>query len=146
MINDRINKIIPLRHSAKRYKCHQFFTRQTWNVVQEFIKNFSEKGDIVYDPFCGSGVTPIEAFLLQRAGVGTDLSPHAIKISEGLINLGNTDVDWGKLRNIWDEILEEVEKLCEAKKDNDELSVLDSFYYPREEAINGCSSFKSVKD
>ena len=41
--------------------------------------------EIVWDPFCGSGLELIERALLggARSVHGTDLSPHAIAISEG---------------------------------------------------------------
>jgi len=50
---------IPVRKRAVRrhFGVHGYFTKQTWNVVAEYIKNFSKPGDLILDPFGGSGVT-----------------------------------------------------------------------------------------
>jgi DNA modification methylase len=40
-----------------------------------FIKAFSDKGDIVFDPFLGSGTTIAAAHGLSRAGYGLEISP-----------------------------------------------------------------------
>ncbi len=40
-----------------------------------FIERFSEKGDLVYDPFGGRGTTAIEAGLLGRRVVQNDINP-----------------------------------------------------------------------
>ena len=64
------------RQSKKRhYGVHPYFTRQVWNVVQEYIKNFTRPGDLVLDPFGGTGVTAIEAIVLGRKGIHIDINP-----------------------------------------------------------------------
>ena len=40
-----------------------------------FIERLTSRGDAVYDPFLGRGTTVIEAALLGRAPVGTDINP-----------------------------------------------------------------------
>jgi len=59
---------IPVKkQQAKRhFGVHGYFTKQSWNVVAEYIKNFSKPGDWVLDPFGGSGVTAIEAMMNNR--------------------------------------------------------------------------------
>jgi len=42
----------------------------------------SNEGDIVLDPFCGSGTTNVEAFLNNRHSVGNDLNPLAALITK----------------------------------------------------------------
>jgi len=44
-------------------------------LVEFFIKAFSDPGDVVFDPFCGSGTTIAAAFGLGRSGFGCELSP-----------------------------------------------------------------------
>ena len=48
--------IPPLPHPA-HYLMHRYWGRKAHNVVNEYIKNFTEEGDTVLDPFMGSGVT-----------------------------------------------------------------------------------------
>ncbi len=74
------------KQSAKRhYGVHGYFTKQVWNVVQEYIKTFTQPGDVVLDPFGGSGVTVIEALLLGRKGIHIDLNPLSIFLVENLL-------------------------------------------------------------
>jgi hypothetical protein len=40
-----------------------------------FIKIFTKKDDIVYDPFSGRGTTPIEAVLMGRNSISNDINP-----------------------------------------------------------------------
>ncbi|MBI4910962.1 MAG: ParB N-terminal domain-containing protein [Acidobacteria bacterium] len=44
-------------------------------LVEFFIKAFSDAGDIVFDPFLGSGTTMAAAQVLDRAGYGIEISP-----------------------------------------------------------------------
>jgi len=53
-----------------------------------FIKAFSDAGDIVYDPFMGSGTTMAAAEVLGRAGYGCEISPaYCDVILRRMINL-----------------------------------------------------------
>lgn len=75
-----------LKQSAKRhYGVHGYFTKQVWNVVQEYIKTFTQPGDTVLDPFGGSGVTAIEALILGRKAIHIDLNPLSVFLVENLI-------------------------------------------------------------
>lgn len=70
--------IEPLKQGAKRHwGSHPYFTRRAWNVVQEYIRTFSQPGDVVLDPFGGSGVTAVEAMVLQRRAIQCDINPMA---------------------------------------------------------------------
>jgi DNA modification methylase len=44
-------------------------------VPEFFIKAFSDPGDIVFDPFLGSGTTMAAAHVLGRIGWGIEISP-----------------------------------------------------------------------
>ena len=39
------------------------------------MKAFSDPGDIVFDPFLGSGTTVAAAHALERVGYGSEISP-----------------------------------------------------------------------
>ncbi len=70
------------QQDARHYGVHPYFTRRPGNVVRAYIEKYSEEGDTVVDPFGGTGVTAIEAFLLGRRGVQNDLNPFANFIGE----------------------------------------------------------------
>jgi DNA modification methylase len=78
---------IPVKKAAakRHHGVHGYFTRQTWNVVDAYIKNFSPKGDLVLDPFGGSGVTAIEALMCNRKAINLDLNPMAVFIVRSLL-------------------------------------------------------------
>ncbi|MCK4829702.1 hypothetical protein KA005_78990, partial [bacterium] len=57
------------------------------NVVRKYILHYSRDGDRVLDPFGGSGVTAIEAFLENRMGIHNDINPLANFIAQGIANL-----------------------------------------------------------
>jgi len=69
---------------ARHYGVHPYFTRRSANVIQAYLKCFSEEADVVLDPFGGSGVTAIEAFLLGRVGIQNDLNPFANFLATGI--------------------------------------------------------------
>ncbi len=76
------------RQRAKRhYGVHPYFTRRPYNVVREYVLRFSKEGDIVLDPFGGSGVTAIEALLENRLGIHNDINPLANFIATGIADL-----------------------------------------------------------
>ena len=78
---------IPVKKQAtkRHYGVHGYFTRQTWNVVAQYIKNFSKPGDLVLDPFGGSGVTAIEALMNNRRCINIDINPMAVFLAQSLV-------------------------------------------------------------
>ncbi len=73
-----LHRIPAARQGAKRhYGVHPYFTRRPANVVRAYIERFTRPGDSVLDPFGGSGVTAIEAMLLNRHGIQNDINPLA---------------------------------------------------------------------
>jgi len=51
-------------------------------IPEWFIKLFSKEGDLVLDPFVGSGTTCVVANRLQRNSIGIDLIPEYIQYAE----------------------------------------------------------------
>lgn len=51
-------------------------------LANYFIKYFTSEGDIVFDPFSGRGTTSLEARLLNRNSIATDLNPIALALTE----------------------------------------------------------------
>ncbi|NCO66006.1 MAG: hypothetical protein AUK32_04425 [Candidatus Aquicultor secundus] len=52
-------------------------------MAKVLINLYSSPGDIVLDPFSGSGVVPFEAALLSRKAYANDLSPYAYTLTRG---------------------------------------------------------------
>ena len=84
--------ITPDKQAAKRhYGSHQYFTKRAWNVIDAYIENFTQPGDVVCDPYGGSGVTVIEALVLNRKGIYVDISDWARFLAEQ-VALAPTDL------------------------------------------------------
>lgn len=84
-MDDHINYPIIAKTHTPMYSMHKYWTRKPHNVVSKYVEKYSNKDEIVYDPFCGSGVTVFEALKLGRKAVGTDLSPISYFITKSTL-------------------------------------------------------------
>ena len=48
-------------------------------LVEFFVKAFSDAGDLIFDPFLGSGTTIAAAHLLDRVGYGVEISAGILR-------------------------------------------------------------------
>ncbi len=94
------------QEDARHYGVHPYFTRRPANVVRAYLERYSEEGDVVLDPFGGTGVTAIEAFLLGRCAIQNDLNPFANFIARNIAD--TTLVSTAPLRQAF----ERVERSC----------------------------------
>lgn len=69
------------RRSDSVYRVHAYHTKVPPSVASRYIERHSQPGDLVLDPFCGSGMTGIAAALGGRRGYLNDLSPAAVHIA-----------------------------------------------------------------
>lgn len=74
-----------------RYNFHKYWGKKPGNLVGRYIDYFSNPGDIVLDPFCGSGVTVVEGAIRNRTSFGTDLNPIAVRMTNALLRAPSTD-------------------------------------------------------
>jgi 16S rRNA G966 N2-methylase RsmD len=92
--------IVPKPHPPS-YLVHKYWARKPHNVVAEYISRYSGPGEIVFDPFVGSGVTVLEALRLKRKVVAVDIDPTAIFITENTcrpVGLENIDGGFERVR------------------------------------------------
>ncbi|MGH9910723.1 MAG: DNA methyltransferase, partial [Nitrososphaerales archaeon] len=103
---EHINHAIPAKAHTRMYLMHKWWARKPHNVVAEYIRCYSNNGDIVLDTFCGSGVTAIEAIKLGRKAVAIDLDPIATFITR--MTAMPADID--AIEKTFDKIKENVRK------------------------------------
>lgn len=71
------------------YMMHKYWGRKPHNVVRDYILNYTKPGDIVLDPFMGSGVSIIESVKNDRKAIGVDLNPVACFIVQNTLEKWN---------------------------------------------------------
>jgi len=83
-------------HKAKSYKglyaMHKYWGKKPYNIMADFVKKYTNEGEIVLDPFCGSGVSISEALFNGRKAIGIDINPSSILITKNVIKT----IDSGK--------------------------------------------------
>lgn len=98
------------------YKTHLYWSQKSYNIIDSLINNLSNKGDIVFDPFMGSGVTVLESIKnnTDRIGIGCDIN----EMPKFIVNNIITEIPNADLKKIFSEF-------------NSKLNSL-SFYYETE--------------
>lgn len=90
------------------YNAHTYHTKVPHTAIMKFIEHYTDEGDVVFDGFCGTGMTGVAAQLLNRKAILSDLSPAATFIAYNY----NTSVDVVEFEREAKRILAEVEKEC----------------------------------
>jgi len=76
------DSIILAKTHPPMYLVHKYWARKPYNVVKSYIQKYSQPGDVILDPFCGSGVTVVESVLANRNAIGVDINPFSIFLSK----------------------------------------------------------------
>ena len=92
-------------------KIHKYWSRKPWNLMKFMISKYSSEGDVVLDPFCGSGTVGLEAVLLNREFIGYDLNPFSCFLAENTLS---AEFDEDKLMQALEEVKSNIaEKMLE---------------------------------
>lgn len=84
--SDIWSNIYRVKHRNKRYKHHP--TQLPLPLMERIILTSSKEGDIVFDPFCGVGTTPLVAKMLGRRYLGIEINAEFAQ--ECIRNLKNS--------------------------------------------------------
>jgi len=63
------------------YLAHSYHTKVPPEAIIPFIEHFTRPGDVILDPFGGTGMTGVAAALTGRRAVLNDLSPAAVHLA-----------------------------------------------------------------
>jgi len=78
------DKAVTAGKNTPIYNAHSYHTKVPYQGIIPFIEHYTEPGDLVLDPFCGTGMTGV-ASLLSTSGprkvILNDLSPAAVHIA-----------------------------------------------------------------
>ncbi|MFC1705451.1 DNA methyltransferase [Planctomycetota bacterium] len=66
------------------YKAHTYHTKVPPKAISRFLEHYTDPGDLILDPFCGSGMTGVAGILSgNRTVLLSELSPAAAHIAAG---------------------------------------------------------------
>lgn len=88
------------------YNAHSYHTKVPPQGIEPYIRHYTEPGELLLDPFCGSGMTGVTALKLGRAVILNDLSPAACHIAYNYC----TPVDVAALKREFERIKETVKE------------------------------------
>lgn len=75
-----------------------------FDIVDRLIERYSNKGERVYDPFCGLGTVPYRAIMLGRTGGGSELSAAYFKDQIHYLRAAEREVSMPSLFDITEEV------------------------------------------
>lgn len=131
---------------AWHYKIHPYYTKQPSNVVGEYIRHFCPEGGLVVDPFCGSGVTGIEALTNRRRAICLDLDPLGVFITrQTCLTPVDLNAYWEAYRQVEQQMKPIVEFVRQASpKELDDYELKE--WYPKEVRLPSNADRDCVED
>jgi len=63
------------------YNMHVYWSKKPHGAIRQYIRHYTQPGDIVLDPLCGSGGTALAALLEGQVAIAIDLSPAATEVT-----------------------------------------------------------------
>ncbi len=90
---------------------HRYYGKLIPAIPRAFIREFTKTGDLIFDPFSGSGTTALESKYLDRNFLGIEINPLSIM----MCNVKTADYDIEILENVFERLI----KLFE--EDSDEV-------------------------
>jgi len=98
------NRPIETTKATAIYNMHVYWSKKPHTAIRQYVRHYTRPGDIVLDPFCGSGGTALAALLEGRKAITIDRSPAATFITKNHC----TPVDPDALRDAFGEYQESV--------------------------------------
>jgi DNA modification methylase len=97
------------KKSGTIFNMHSYWTKQPIDPIIYFIEKYTKSGDVVLDPFSGTGMTGIAAIQANRKAILNDLSPISIHISKGYCTNYNIQKNISKIIEVKNNILKSIE-------------------------------------
>jgi DNA-directed RNA polymerase subunit RPC12/RpoP len=72
---------VKAKRSGTIYNAHSYHTKVPPEGIVPYIEHYTDPGDLVLDPFCGSGMTGVAALMTDRHVILNELSPAAVHIT-----------------------------------------------------------------
>lgn len=117
------NENIKVGKNDPIYNAHSYHTKVPYKGIIPFIEHYTEPGDLILDPFCGSGMTGVAALLCPsgpRKAVLNDLSPAAIHIAKNYCTPCDVEALKEEFERIKEAVKEEFDWLYETYHEDPE--------------------------
>jgi hypothetical protein len=98
------NEAITTTKATAIYNMHTYWSKKPHDAIRQYIRHYTKQGDIVLDPFCGSGGTALAALMEGRKAIAIDRSPAATFITKNYC----TPVDVDELQAAFEELRQKV--------------------------------------
>ncbi len=99
------NRPIETTKATAIYNMHVYWSKKPHLAIRQYIRHYTKPGDIVLDPFCGSGGTAVSALLDGRKAIAIDRSPAATFITKNHC----TPVDPDALREAFEQVKRQIQ-------------------------------------
>jgi len=76
------DKPIETTKATAIYNMHTYWSKKPHDAIRQYIRHYTKPGDLVLDPFCGSGGTALAALMEGRKAIAIDRSPAATFITK----------------------------------------------------------------
>ena len=80
---------------------HRYYGKLIPAIPRAAIREFTSEGDMIFDPFVGSGTTAVESIYANRKFIGVEINPLSVMITE--IKTSNYDTEL--LKNIENKLI-----------------------------------------
>ncbi len=98
------DKPIETTKATAIYNMHTYWSKKPHDAIRQYIRHYTKPGDLVLDPFCGSGGTALAALMEGRKAIAIDRSPAATFITKNYC----TPVDVNELQKAFEELKSKV--------------------------------------
>ncbi|MFT4803936.1 MAG: DNA modification methylase [Psychroserpens sp.] len=105
-------KLVKSKAHTAPYIIHKYFARRPYSVFEHLVTEYSSKGDIIYDPFSGGGVSVYESVRQNRKAIGCDINPLSKFIIEKMVLRDEGDLFYEKINYLYDFLDNLYEKHC----------------------------------
>jgi 16S rRNA G966 N2-methylase RsmD len=94
------------------YSMHSYHLgKKPYDAVEAYINHYTSRGDLVLDPFCGSGSTSLAALVQGRKAVAIDASPAATFITRFYLSRCDPDDLASRFERMCSAVSEEMQYL-----------------------------------
>lgn len=98
------DKPIETTKATAIYNMHTYWSKKPHDAIRQYIQHYTKSGDMVLDPFCGSGGTALASLMKGRKAIAIDRSPAATFITKNYC----TPVDVDELQKAFEALKRKV--------------------------------------